>query len=34
MSDSPPSVVVVVPTYNERPTIEAMVLGVLARGPG
>ena len=29
-----PSVVVVVPTYNERPNIEALVLGVLAQGPG
>ena len=30
----PPSVVVVVPTFNERPNIEALVLGVLAQGPG
>ncbi len=28
-----PSVVVVVPTYNERPNIEALVLGVLRQGP-
>ena len=28
-----PSVVVVVPTYNERPNIEALVLGVLGQGP-
>jgi dolichol-phosphate mannosyltransferase len=28
----PPSVVVVVPTYNERPNIEALVLGVLGQG--
>jgi dolichol-phosphate mannosyltransferase len=34
MSDSPSSVVVVVPTYNERPNIEALVLGVLAQGAG
>ncbi len=30
----PPLVVVVVPTYNERPNIEALVVGVLAQGPG
>lgn len=29
----PPSVVVVVPTYNERPNIEAVALGVLGLGP-
>ena len=29
-----PSVVVVVPTYNERPNIEALVLGVLEQGRG
>ncbi len=29
----PPSVVVIVPTYNERPNIEALVLGVLEQGP-
>ena len=29
-----PSVVVVVPTYNERANIEALALGVLAQGPG
>jgi dolichol-phosphate mannosyltransferase len=29
-----PSVGVVVPTYNERPNIEALILGVLALGPG
>ena len=29
----PPSVIVVVPTYNERPNIEALVLGVLGLGP-
>lgn len=29
----PPSVVVVVPTYNERPNLEALVVGVLAQGP-
>ena len=29
-----PSVVVVVPTYNERPNIEALILGVLELGPG
>ena len=28
-----PSVVVVVPTYNERPNIEALILGVLELGP-
>ena len=28
-----PSVVVIVPTYNERPNIEALVLGVLEQGP-
>jgi dolichol-phosphate mannosyltransferase len=28
-----PSVVVVVPTYNERPNVEALVLGVLRQGP-
>jgi dolichol-phosphate mannosyltransferase len=28
-----PSVVVVVPTYNERPNIETLVLGVLQQGP-
>lgn len=28
-----PSVVVVVPTYNERPNIETVVLGVLQQGP-
>jgi dolichol-phosphate mannosyltransferase len=28
-----PSVVVVVPTYNERPNIEALALGVLGLGP-
>lgn len=32
LSDTP-DVVVVVPTYNERPNIEALVLGVLALGP-
>ena len=34
MSDRSPSVVVVVPTYNERANIEGLVLGVLAQGPG
>jgi dolichol-phosphate mannosyltransferase len=28
-----PSVVVVVPTYNERPNIEALILGLLELGP-
>ena len=28
-----PSVVVVVPTYNERPNIEVLITGVLERGP-
>jgi dolichol-phosphate mannosyltransferase len=28
-----PSVVIVVPTYNERPNIEALILGVLKLGP-
>ncbi len=28
-----PSVIVVVPTYNERPNLEALVRGVLAAGP-
>jgi dolichol-phosphate mannosyltransferase len=28
-----PSVVVVVPTYNERPNIQALILAVLERGP-
>jgi len=28
-----PSVVVIVPTYNERPNIEALVLGVIEQGP-
>lgn len=28
-----PSVVVVVPTYNERPNIEALIVGVLELGP-
>jgi dolichol-phosphate mannosyltransferase len=29
----PPSIIVVVPTYNERPNIEALALGVLGLGP-
>ena len=36
MIESPPdqpSVVVVVPTYNERPNLEALVRGVLDLGP-
>lgn len=34
MSDRSPSVVVVVPTYNERANIEGLVLGVMAQGAG
>ena len=32
-SANQPSVVVVVPTYNERPNIEALIFGILALGP-
>lgn len=34
MSERSPSVVVVVPTYNERANIEGLVLGVMAQGAG
>jgi dolichol-phosphate mannosyltransferase len=33
LAANPPSVVVVVPTYNERPNIEALILGLLELGP-